>query len=284
MVEVINFLLNNIGNYIPLIRTIIIVVASYIIFSIIIKLAKKGLLKKASTKKQKSNIHIFTKVLKYSFFILILLIAIFSYSGSLTGLGLSMGLFSAALGWALQKPITGVAAWIMVVTRRPFEIGDRVIIGNVRGDVDDITITHIYIKEIGGIVSGEENSGRIIMVPNSVLFEKNIVNYTLQDQYVLDQVKLRVTFESDLQKAKKLAIRSAKKITKEFIEKTGKEPYARTYYFTNGIKILLRYFVPPQRMQEISSEITQEVHKRFKRAKNIEFAYPHRTLSGEMKK
>ncbi len=112
---------------------------------------------------------------------------------SWTALGLGVGLLSVAIGWALQRPITGMAAWFMIVVKRPFEIGDRVTIGAVKGDVVDITLTHIYINEIGGLVPSEENSGRTIMIPNSVLFEQNIINYTLQNEFVLDQVVTMVT-------------------------------------------------------------------------------------------
>ena len=183
MLEVIE-IFNGLENLIPLFRTIAALVILIIVFNFILSVAKKNLLQRAKTKKQISNVQIFSKIFRYVFFLIIILFAIFTYSGSWTSLGLMVGLLSAALGWALQKPITGIAAWIMVVTRRPFEIGDRIIIGAVRGDVLDVTLTHVYLKEIGGTVPGEENSGRTIIVPNSILFEQNIINYTLQDEYI----------------------------------------------------------------------------------------------------
>ncbi len=149
----------------PIVTTIIVIVIVYIIFSFLLGIVKKSLLKLAKTKKQVSNVEIFSTTIKYVFVALLVLIAIFSFSGDWAGLGLTLGLFSAAIGFALQKPITGIAAWIMVVTRRPFEIGDRIIIGKVKGDVRDISLTHITLKELGGLIQTEENSGRNIMVP-----------------------------------------------------------------------------------------------------------------------
>lgn len=257
----------------PIIRTIIILIILIVIFNIILISIKRKLLKRARTKKQISNIEIFSRIFKYIFLLILIISAIFSYAGSWTGLGLAVGLMSAALGWALQKPITGIAAWIMVVTRRPFEIGDRVIIGTVRGDVTDISLTHIYIQEIGGIVAGEENSGRIIMVPNSTLFEQNIINYTSIDEYVLDQVVVTVTYESNLDKAIEIVLESAKKYRKEFDIK--KEPYVRTYFQPSGISVHVRYFSPAKRLQEISSDITKEIFERIMKTKDVEIAYPH---------
>ena len=208
----------------PIVTTIIVIVIVYIIFSFLLGIVKKSLLKLAKTKKQVSNVEIFSTTIKYVFVVLLVLIAVFSFSGDWAGLGLTLGLFSAAIGFALQKPITGIAAWIMVVTRRPFEIGDRIIIGSVKGDVRDISLTHITLKELGGLIQTEENSGRDIMVPNSLLFEQNIINYTQQDEFVLAQVFFTVTYESNLDKAMKTGVQAAKKHIKLFAESMKKEP------------------------------------------------------------
>ncbi len=76
--------------------------------------------------------------------------------GSFAGLGIFAGLFSAAMGWALQRPITRAVAWLMIVTRGLVRIGDRILVGQVKGDVKDITLTHIYMEEIGGTIHSEE--------------------------------------------------------------------------------------------------------------------------------
>ncbi|MBW2974463.1 mechanosensitive ion channel family protein [Candidatus Woesearchaeota archaeon] len=276
--------INYVKVFMPLIRTIITVVVVFIVFSFILSVIKKSLLKRAKRKKQISNIEIFSKVLKLIFLVLLVMFALSSYSGSWAGLGIGIGLFSAALGWALQKPITGVAGWIMVITKRPFEIGDRVIIGSVRGDVADITLTHIYLKEIGGIVAGEENSGRIIMVPNSTLFEQNIINYTQEYEYILDQISFTVTYESNLDKAIKIGLEAARKCTKNVIDEIKKEPYVRTYFDTNGIIVHVRYYSPAKNIQEVSSNVTKETFDRIMKTKGVEISYPHTKVLFEGKK
>ncbi len=272
-------ILAELENFIPIIISIIIVILAYILFRIIVNSTKNTLLKKAKTKKQITTIEFFAKILSYLFFIVLLLFALFSYFGDLTGLGLGIGLFSAAIGFALQRPISGIAAWIMMITRRPFEIGDRIIIGKLKGDVIDITLTHIYLHEIGGIVAGEENSGRIIMVPNSILFEQNIINYSMKkEELVLDQVSVPITFESNLKKASEIALNSAKKHIEKFVDKPKREPYIRTYFNPNGLEVNARYFVPAKNLQEYSSKITQEIHTQIIKTKDVKFAYPHREI------
>jgi small-conductance mechanosensitive channel len=260
---------------VPLVRTIIAVIVVLVLFKLILRYTKGKLLKRAKTRKEISNIKMFSRIANYSFILVLLMFVIFTYAGSWAGIGLSLGLFSAALGWALQKPITGMAGWIMVVMKRPFYIGDRIIIGKVRGDVLDITLTHIKLGEVGGIVAGEENSGRTILVPNSKLFEEDIVNYTMQDDYILDQVMFNITFESSTEKAEGILVESATKFTKEAIKETGKKPYTRVSSDSNGMIVKIRYMTPAKNMQEISTKITREVHDRIMKTRGVTFAYQH---------
>jgi len=258
-------------------RTVLIFVVLYFIFFRLLKTVKKRFLKKAKTKKEKSNVEIFFRASQYFLILLLLIFAFLAYGGSLTGIGVVAGLLSAALGWALQRPITGMAAWLMVVLKRPFEIGDRVIIGNVKGDVADITLTHIHIKEIGGTIASEETSGRIILIPNAKLFEQDIINYTYRGELILDQVKFTVTFESNLEKAQKIALDSAKEVLLEYLPQP-QEPYARTWFQPSGIDVYVRYTTPAPNREEISSKITRKIFDKVIPSKEVEFAYPHQEI------
>ncbi len=279
MVDFLAFLYNLGDKLIPLWRTIITIIIFLFLFNITLNTLKKVLLKRAKTKHVKSNIKIFSKIAKYGAFLAIAIFAIFTYAGSWTGLGLSVGLFSAALGWALQKPITGIAGWIMVVIKRPFDIGDRIIIGKVRGDVADITLTHVYVQEIGGLVGGEENSGRVVMIPNSKLFEQDIINYTMQDEYVLSQVAVTLTFESNVDKAIDLAVDAAKKRTSNIIKETKEKPYTRVSFKQNGMEIRTRFLAPAKQVQEYTSNVAKEVYDRLSKEKSIEISYPQAVIA-----
>jgi len=262
-------------NVLAFVRMIIILIIVIVAFGIILRMVKKALLKRAKTKEAISNIKTYSKIVNSIFVIFIIFVAIFSYVGSWTGLGLAAGLMTAALGWALQRPITGMAAWLMIAIRRPFKIGDRIIVAGMRGDVMDISLTHIYLSEVGGIATSEEKSGRIIMVPNSILFEQNIINYTLDNDFILDEVMVSVTYSSNLHKAKKIAVDVVKKVLKDLGIKQAEKPYYRTYFQPSGINLHLRYFVIAERRQEVSSVVTEEVYNAFRKERDIEFAYPH---------
>ena len=166
--EFFDILLNELQPYTRIVQLALIILITIIVFNILLQIIKGRLLNKIKNKKQRSNVTVFLDMLKYFYaFVLIVIIAVY-YSGNLGDLGFFAGLLTVALGWALQKPISGVVAWIILVTRRPFHIGDRVISTGIIRDVSNITFTHIFLDEVGGTIDGEEASGRTIMIPASI--------------------------------------------------------------------------------------------------------------------
>jgi small-conductance mechanosensitive channel len=268
----INEIIISVWNALQPVLPIILLLIGLTVLSLTVRIIRKALLKRAKVKRQVHNIQIFSNILLYSAVVLLIVFVFISYGGTLGNAGLVMGFVSAALGWALQRPITGVAGWMMVIIKKPFKIGDRIIISGVVGDVTDITLTHIYLSEVGGIPSSEEKSGRIILIPNSVLFEQNIINFTAkQEEFVLDEVVFTITHKSDLQKAVKIGVESAKKVSLKY--NSTQAPYARTYFAQNGINIHIRYFAPATRRQESTSVLTQEIFDKISKEKEIRFAY-----------
>jgi small-conductance mechanosensitive channel len=269
---------------IPVFRTALIVIVLFLLFSFILGIIRRVLLKNVKSKKQKSNVKIFSSIFKFGFLITIVIVAIFSYGGSLTGFGIVAGLASAALGWALQRPITGIAAWIMVILRRPFDIGDRIVVGGVKGDVRDITLTHVYLDEIGGLINAEDNSGRIVMIPNYLLFEEKIINYTLQHDFVLTEAIVQVTYESDLEKAMDILKKAGEKYAGEFTKKAGNEIKVRIEMAGSGIDIKVRFFAPAVALQKTKTLVLQDVYNTISKDKTIEIAYPHTEIVFKNKK
>jgi len=242
------------------------------------------MLKRAKKKKQISNIKIFSRILQIIFTFLILLGAFFSYIGSWTGLGVVAGLLTAALGFALQRPITGVAAWIMVILKRPFEVGDRIAIGDVKGEVYDITLTHVYIDEIGGEIKSDQHSGRNIMIPNHLLFEHNIINYTLTNDYVLGEVVVDITYESDLNKAIEMAKKSVLEFANEHSNEGNRKPTIRVKMSPSAMTLMIRFFAPIKIIQQITSDITKDIYYKIREEKDVEIAYPHSEIIFKNKK
>ena len=254
----------------PLLRAIAIPIAVFIVFNFLLNLTKKGLLKKAKTKKQITNIELFQKVAKYSLVLMLVVVSTLSYIGSWTGIGISVGFLSVIIAWTLMRPLLGMVAWLTLVIKRPISIGDRIKIGDVKGDVEDITLTHIYVRETGALVHGSEDvSGSLAIVPNAFLFEQSITNYTDKDNYVLDEVSFTITYESDIDKASKIAMDIARKVLRKQIPGYVSKLYSRTYLHEEGVGIHVRFFAPAKELGQYTSDITHDLLHALKKTKKV---------------
>jgi len=207
------------------------------------------------------------------------ILVVLALSGSLKVLGLSAAFLGMMLGWSLQAPVTGIAAWLMIILKKPFHVGDRIIIAGIIGDVTDITLTHIVLNQVGGTVGGEEPSGRAVLIPNAILFGQVIMNYTLQEQFMLDEVPVRLTFDSDWELAKGIMLEAATAVTEDIIKETGNDPFIRCEFFEAGVMVRLRYQSIPTRRQEFTSDITERVLAGFKKHyPSVKFCYPHNVI------
>ena len=253
--------------------------AILVLIAIIIahKITKRLILKAMQRQKREdADIRQLQSLLKYAFMLAGIVFVIVSLSGSLAAMGLTAAFLSMILGWSLQRPVTGIAAWIMVMIKRPFQIGDRIIIQGVRGDVLDISPTHILLGEVGGTIGGEESSNRGILIPNAVLFDQMVTNYAVSEEarYILDEVPVRVSYDSDYQLAEQTLIACASEITKEIIEETKQGPFIRAEFFDSGVMMRLRYQSIAVERQRISSEIVGRIVQVFGQSDQLGFAYP----------
>ena len=113
----------------------------------------------------------------------------------------SLGLISLILGFALQSPISSFVGWIYILIRAPYRVGDRIEIGDVRGDVIDVSYLDTTVWEIGGRhLSTDHPSGRIIKFPNTNVFTTPVFNYSWDlFPYVWNEIKFEIAYESDLE-------------------------------------------------------------------------------------
>lgn len=113
----------------------------------------------------------------------------------------SLGVISLILGFALQTPITSLLAWVYILIRRPYRVGDRIRIGEATGDVIDVSYLDTTLWEFGGeYLSTDHPSGRLIKFPNSNVLTTPIYNYSWPlFPYIWNEVKFYIAYESDLE-------------------------------------------------------------------------------------
>jgi small-conductance mechanosensitive channel len=112
----------------------------------------------------------------------------------------SLGLLSLVLGFALQTPITSLLAWVYILVRRPYRVGDRIRMGEVTGDVIGIGYLDTTLWEFGGeYLSTDHPSGRLIKFPNANVLQTPVWNYSWPAfPFVWNEIKFQVGYDSDL--------------------------------------------------------------------------------------
>lgn len=119
-----------------------------------------------------------------------------NWYGALTALGVG----SIVLGLAVQSPMQSFIAWIYILVRRPFRVGDRIKIGDATGDVIDIGYLDTTLWEFGGkYISGDHPSGRVIRFPNEKALSEIIWNYSWPlFPYIWNEIRFQIAYQSDL--------------------------------------------------------------------------------------
>lgn len=201
------------------------------------------------------------------------------------------------LGWSLQAPISGVAAWMLISIMRPFRVGDRIQLPSfgLVGDVVDVSALYTTLNQVGGSVGSEEPADRTILIPNAMLFGALVINYTPKHQdelirqshqhnqkkdgdissYMLDEFVLRLTFDSDWDEAERILLETAREVTADIIQATGEQPYIRAdmadWY---GVFMRLRFLTNATMRPKIIHEISKRVFKAIQNNSKVDFAIP----------
>jgi len=200
------------------------------------------------------------------------------------------GLLSAGLAIALKEPLTNMAAWLLIIVKRPLEGGDRVQIGQIKGDVIDISLFQISMIELDNWVEGEQSTGRIIHVPTGRIFTDSVANYSRGFLYIWDELHLTVTFESDWRKAKALlseilTVHAKNIITEEkqkelenqsiknLISYQKLTPIVYMAVKEHGVQFSLRYLCLPKQRRNSQESLWEQILTRFEQEKNIALAY-----------
>ena len=199
------------------------------------------------------------KIVRLLSYILIALIAIFSFTGNMEQFGLSLGLITAGLAFALQEVILSVFGWIIIFTTNSYSPGDRIEINGIKGDVIDIGVTKTTLMEIGEWVKSDNYNGRIVQISNSFIFKGPVRNYSTDFPFVWDEIVLPITFDSDLEMVNQIVKKASDEylveysqfakenweimVKKYLIENANVEPSLMFVVNDNWVEFTLRFVV-----------------------------------------
>ena len=265
-----------------LIETVLIILVLILIRIALARIVDRQVEKTASRYRWRKNIN-------YTLVFIGLLLIGRTWIEALGSLATFLGLLSAGLAIALRGPVTDIAGWIFLVWRKPFELGDRIEVGNHKGDVIDIRFFKFTILEIGNWVHADQSTGRIIHIPNHLVLNESIANYTSDFEFIWNEIKVVFTFESDWKKAKHLleeiteshlmdyvsdAEHQIKRASKSYlIHYRNLTPIVYTDVVDDGIRLTIRHLSNPRRRRGINQMIWEDILNAIAEEETIDFAY-----------
>lgn len=156
------------------------------------------------------------KITRFSSYVLILLLAVVTFTTEVRYFTVAIGLISAGLAFALQEVVLSLAGWISIRSSGLYKPGDRIEMNGVKGDVIDIGLVRTTLMEIGEWVQSDNYSGRIVQLSNAFVFKGPVRNYSGDFPFLWDEIRLPVRYGSDLELAGKLISDTAEAALSEY--------------------------------------------------------------------
>ena len=194
---------------------------------------------------------------------------------------LSVGVISAVVAVVLAPLIGSLINGLFILTDRPFEIGDMIEVADAGhvGFVEDITIRYTKIFTV-------ENT--FLVIPNAEIHERDVINYSAEDERTRLSISYEVTYESDLDVAIDAAERATRAVGGVI---TGGPPVriggarytaapdcAVRAFAENGVELVVRFWVErPYKQLAVRSAVLRRIRERY-RDRGVDFAYPHRQV------
>lgn len=210
----------------------------------------------------------------------------------------SLGFFGAGLAFAMQRVVTALAGYVVVMRGNTFTVGDRITMGGVRGDVIALSFMQTKIMEMGQPppvqgadpamwVRSRQFTGRIVTVTNDKVFDEPVYNYTREFPFIWEEISVPIPYRADRAQAEAIllactgehveALDQASQPVRRALERRYfvnlAELTPRVFYrlTDNWLELTVRFIVGDHAIRDAKDSIAREVLRRFDAA-GIELA------------
>lgn len=231
----------------------------------------------------KQGISVFTAIL------MIIIVASIWFSDP-TRLATAAGLVAAGLAFALQKVVSSIAGYFVILRGRNFTIGDRISMGGVRGDVIGLGFIQTTIMEMGQPppmqnadpamwVKSRQFTGRIVTVANNKIFDEPVFNYTRDFPFIWEEISIPVTYQDKRKKAEEIMLsatnrhvlkisevsaESVKKLEQDyFVNINDFEPKVFYRITDNWLELTIRFIVSEHKVRDVKDAISRDMLEGF---------------------
>jgi small-conductance mechanosensitive channel len=203
-----------------------------------------------------------------------------------------LGLIGAGIAFALQRVITAVAGYFVILRGKTFNVGDRIQMGGVRGDVIGLTFMQTRIMEMGespreededkSWVRSRQFTGRIVTVTNDKVFDCPVYNYTHEFAYIWDEISIPLAYHQDFKKAEEIILsaanaqaRTSKGLGKEEVRRLERrfgidageiDPQVFWAITEDWMELTVRFLGPDHGIRHIKDKMTRDIIAGFEKA------------------
>ncbi|MDQ6733277.1 MAG: mechanosensitive ion channel family protein [Nitrospirota bacterium] len=206
-------------------------------------------------------------------------------------LATGVGLIGAGLAFALQKVITSFAGYFVILRGKTFNVGDRITMGGVRGDVIALNFIQTVIMEMGQPpsvqdadpdmwVQSRQYTGRIVTVTNSKIFDEPVYNYTQDFPFLWEEMHIPISYDDDHDIAERILLDAARKETvsvRDLAEPTLKilqdkfsthpselSPRVFVRLTDNWVELTVRFLCKDHDIRGLKDRMSREIKSRLK--------------------
>lgn len=177
-----------------------------------------------------------------------------------------LGAMGLAVGMALQGTLQNFAGGVIILLMKPFKVDDYIECGQYKGYIKEIRIFHTIMRPF---------NGRTIIIPNSELATKSLINHTKEPFIRLDVVA-SVAYGTDLAKAKAVLWEVIK--AEPLIQWEPKEPTVAVSELNNSsVDLTLWLWVKVEDYWTVWKSIREDIYIAFNNA-GVEIPFPQVTV------
>jgi small-conductance mechanosensitive channel len=193
----------------------------------------------------------------------------------------------------LQRVITAIAGYFVILRGNTFSVGDRIVMGDVRGDVVALGFIQTTIMEMGQPppvqnadpamwVHSRQFTGRIVTISNSEIFDKPVYNYTREFPYLWDEIHIPISYDTDHERAEsillettnrhalnqqKIGDKAVRRLRAKYqVDPIDLDPTVYHRLTDNWIELAARFLVPDHGARRIKDKISRQILLEFEKA------------------
>lgn len=190
------------------------------------------------------------------------------------------GFAGIVVGLAAQSTLGNIISGISLAVFRPFRVGDRVNVMNEYGKIADITLRHTIVRTW---------DNRRLIIPNSIIGNEAIINWSIEDPTVKWLVDVGISYDSDIDLARKIMIEEARKHInvmtyvelKKYDPAIPKEEIIQVLVSELGdyaVNMRMYFWCVDRKFCYLTGcELRESIKKRFD-AEGVEIPFPHHTI------